>query len=122
MKISVFTGPRQIDVREVEVPSPRARQVLVRTRAVGLCTFEQRLYRGSAPDSYPFRGGHEVAGEVVEIGPQAMTDARPGDIVSLALLTRCGTCYYCRRGMDNLCVHNITNTTAPDTVQIPGPA
>ena len=119
MKTVVFIGPKQLEVREVPLPALQPGQVLVKTRAVGLCTFEQRLYKGSPAESYPFRGGHEVAGEVVQVGPQAITDAREGDIVALALLTRCGNCYYCRRGMDNLCIHNNEN---PLPGHIPGPA
>ncbi|MCL4505538.1 MAG: alcohol dehydrogenase catalytic domain-containing protein [Chloroflexi bacterium] len=119
MKTTVFTGPRQVDIRDVAVPQTQPSQVLVKTHAVGLCTLEQRFYQGATPDSYPFLGGHEVAGEVVAVGTSARTTARVGDIVSLALLTRCGTCYYCRRGMDNLCVHN-NESKVPG--QLPGPA
>lgn len=118
MKTVVFTGPGRLDVREVDLPMMAPRQVLVKTCAVGLCTLEQRFYKGSSPESYPFLGGHEVAGRVVEVGAQAATDARPGDIVSLALLERCGSCYYCRRGMDNLCVRS----TGARPGSIPGPA
>ncbi|MCL5995436.1 MAG: zinc-binding dehydrogenase [Chloroflexi bacterium] len=103
MKTAIITGPGQIEIREVDVPAVGVTQVLVRTRAVGLCTLEQRFFRGTAPEGYPFQGGHEVSGEVVEIGRQASTQAQPGDVVCLALRTRCGSCYYCRRGMDNLC-------------------
>ena len=119
MKTVVFTGPQRLEIRDVPLPALQPRQVLVRTRAVGLCTFEQRLYLGSRPENYPFRGGHEVSGEVVRVGPDAVTDAREGDVVALALLTRCGNCYYCRRGMDNLCVHNNENGL-PGAV--PGPS
>src|SRR6266508_1184957 len=119
MKTVVFTGPQQFEVREVALPALQPGQVLVKTRAVGLCTFEQRLYKGSPPESYPFLGGHEVSGEVVRVGPQAMTEAREGDIVALALLTRCGNCYYCRRGMDNLCTHN-SRSARPSAIPGPG--
>ena len=119
MKTTVFTGPHQLEIRDVAVPQIQPTQVLLKTHAVGLCTLEQRFYKGTAPESYPFLGGHEVAGEIVEVGASAATAARLGDIVSLALLTRCGTCYYCRRGMDNLCIHN-TEGRAPG--QLPGPA
>ncbi len=104
MQTAIFTGPRQIEVREMDAPALKPSQILLRVRAVGLCTMEQRFYRGVAPGDYPFRGGHEVAAEVVEIGPAAITDARVGDLVAPALLTRCGVCYYCRRGMDNFCL------------------
>jgi threonine dehydrogenase-like Zn-dependent dehydrogenase len=97
-------GPGRVEIQEVDLPALGPTQVLVRTRAVGLCTMEQRYYRGAAPQDYPFHGGHEVSGEVFAVGAQAATPARPGDVVSLALLTRCGSCYYCRRGMDNFCL------------------
>ncbi|HEY3289879.1 MAG TPA: alcohol dehydrogenase catalytic domain-containing protein [Anaerolineae bacterium] len=119
MKTTIFTGPKKLEIHEVERPEVQPSQVLVKTRAVGLCTLEQRFYLGSSPESYPFLGGHEVAGEVVVVGSQAMTKAQVGDVVCLALLTRCGTCYYCRRGMDNLCIHNQESRTAG---RIPGPA
>ncbi len=120
-KTVIFTGPGQLEVRDVPLPALQPRQVLVRTRAVGLCTLEQRLYRGSPPESYPFRGGHEVSGEVLRVGPGAVTDAREGDVVALALLTRCGTCYYCRRGLDNLCL-NSGNSGGASSGATPGPA
>ncbi len=119
MKTTVFTGPQKLEIHDVARPELLPSQVLVKTRAVGLCTLEQRFYKGSSPDSYPFLGGHEVAGEVVEVGSRAVTRARVGDVVCLALLTRCGTCYYCRRGMDNLCIHNMESRIGEQT---PGPA
>lgn len=117
-KTVIITGPQQLEIRDFPLPVLQPGQVLVKTHAVGLCTLEQRLYRGSLPESYPFLGGHEVSGEVIQVGPDAATDARAGDLVALALLTRCGSCYYCRRGMDNLCVNN--SRVLPGA--IPGPA
>ena len=105
MRTTVFTAPRQIELREMDVPALRPSQMLLRVRAVGLCTMEQRFYKGANLADYPFRGGHEVAAEVVDIGPAAITDAKVGDLVAPAILTRCGTCYYCRRGMDNFCLN-----------------
>jgi L-iditol 2-dehydrogenase len=99
----VFTGPGAFEIREIEMPPPGPGQVLVKVRACALCTWEQRFYKGTSPDSYPFRGGHEVSGQVVEIGPGAICEAAVGDRVSLSIMTRCGGCYYCRRGMDNFC-------------------
>lgn len=119
MKTAIFTGPKRIEIREIELPSLQPGQVLVRVKAVGLCTWEQRFYRGSHAGSYPFRGGHEVSGEVVEVGPQAKTGVRVGDAVCLALKTRCGSCYYCRRGLDNFCQYE---ATAPGSGQAWGPA
>ena len=105
MKTTVFTGPKQLEIREIDLPRLKPDQALVKVKAVGLCTWEQRFYKGTDPDSYPFRGGHEVSGQVVEVGPAAITSIKPGDTVCLALATRCNNCYYCRRGLDNLCLH-----------------
>jgi threonine dehydrogenase-like Zn-dependent dehydrogenase len=102
-RTTIFTGPGQIEIREVELPPLGERQVLVKIRACALCTWEQRFYKGSSPGDYPVRGGHEVSGEVVAVGPGTMTDVKPGDGVALAIMTRCGACENCRRGMDNFC-------------------
>ncbi|MEA4908781.1 MAG: alcohol dehydrogenase catalytic domain-containing protein, partial [Anaerolineaceae bacterium] len=102
-RTTIFTGPKQLEVREVELPEVGPHQVLVKVRACALCTWEQRFYKGSSPQDYPFRGGHEVSGEVVALGSQAVCDARVGDPVSVAIMTRCGACNSCRRGMDNFC-------------------
>lgn len=118
MKAAIFTGPKQIEIQEVELPALKPDQILVKVKAVGLCTWEQRFYKGSDPSSYPFRGGHEVSGQVVEVGPEARNAVEPGDAVCLALTTRCGNCYYCRRGLDNFCRYS--NDTPPG--QIWGPA
>jgi L-iditol 2-dehydrogenase len=105
-RTTVFTGPGKLEIREIDLPRLGPGQVLVKIRACALCTWEQRFFKGTAPESYPFRGGHEVSGEVVEIGPAATCEAEVGDAVALAIMTRCGTCYYCRRGMDNFCQHD----------------
>ena len=106
MQAAIFTGPKKIEIREVELPALKPDQILVKIRAVGLCTWEQRFYKGNDAGSYPFRGGHEVSGQVVKVGPAAMTSVKVGDTVCLALATRCQSCYYCRRGLDNLCPSN----------------
>jgi len=103
MRRAVFVGPGQITLETVPVPEPAPDQVLIEVRAVGLCTMEQRFYKGSGP--YPFLGGHEIAGVVRARGSAVMSEAREGDLVTVAQLTRCGECYFCRRGLDHLCVH-----------------
>jgi len=102
-RITVFNGPKDLDIREVELPPLGPRQVLIKIKACALCTWEQRFYKGTAPESYPFCGGHEASGIVAALGPEALCDAQVGDAVALAIMTRCGVCHYCRRGMDNFC-------------------
>jgi threonine dehydrogenase-like Zn-dependent dehydrogenase len=106
MKTTVFTAPGQVEVREIPIPPLGEHQVLVQVKACAICTWEQRFYKGSKPEDYPFRGGHEVSGVIAVKGPAALCDAQVGDPVCLEIMTRCGQCYYCRRGMDNLCEHD----------------
>ena len=106
MRTTVFTAPGKVEVRTIPMPQPEGRQVLVQVKACAICTWEQRFYRGSKPEDYPFRGGHEASGVVVAKGPHALCDAQVGDPVCLEIMVRCGQCHYCRRGMDNLCLND----------------
>lgn len=102
-RTAVITGPEAIEIREFELPEPGPKQVLIKVKAVALCTWEQRFYRGIAPESYPFRGGHEVSGVVAAVGADGICDAGVGDRVAVSIMTRCGVCDNCRRGLDNFC-------------------
>lgn len=117
-KRAVFVGPKQIRFDELPIPEPGPRQALVRIRACAICTWEQRMYTGEE-HYYPLAGGHEVAGELVELGSQVFTDAQIGDRVVASPLTRCGYCESCRRGLDNICDNNRQPFRETD---VPGPA
>jgi threonine dehydrogenase-like Zn-dependent dehydrogenase len=101
-KRAVFVGPKQIRFDDVPVPVPGPNQALVKVKACALCTWEQRSYTGEEP-FYPLSSGHEVSGELVKVGSKVFTDAEMGDRVVASLLTRCGYCEPCRKGMDNIC-------------------
>ncbi len=117
-KRAVFVGPKQIRFDDVHIPEPGPRQALVKVKACALCTWEQRVYSGVDP-FYPLAGGHEVSGELVKVGSQVYTDAEIGDRVMAAVLTRCGYCESCRRGLDNVCDNSRKSFRDTD---VPGPA
>jgi threonine dehydrogenase-like Zn-dependent dehydrogenase len=101
-KRAVFVEPRVIRFDELPVPEPGPRQALVRVKACALCTWEQRSYTGEE-DLYPLSSGHEVSGELVEVGSKVFAKVQPGDRIVASMLLRCGYCESCRRGMDNIC-------------------
>src|SRR3954470_7686504 len=70
MKALVFEQPQSAVVRDVDVPTIAADEVLVRSRNVGICHSDFELYEGRyiIPVSYPIIPGHEWSGEVVEVG------------------------------------------------------
>ena len=100
---AVITGPNAIRMEEVPVPQIGPSQVLVRMRASALCTWEQRTYAGIDTFSYPLVGGHENSGVAVAVGPDVELKIKEGDQVALSGLKRCGQCYSCRRGVNNIC-------------------
>ena len=108
MKKVVITAKETVELQEFPLPAIRDDQVLVKVKACGLCTFEQRYFTGGK-EQYPFNGGHEVCGVVEQVGQRVGSGLQPGDKVVVAAITRCGECYYCQRGMDNMCANGGDN-------------
>lgn len=104
MRAARFVAPgRPLEIQDVARPSPGPDEVLVRVRAAGVCATELHFTDGLlAPARTPMTLGHEVAGEVAEVG-SAVTRWSPGDRVAVHYLHTCGECRQCRRGRENLC-------------------
>ena len=65
----VMTNPGEITFREVPVPEVKDDQVLVKIRNIGICGSDIHVYHGKHPfTKYPVTQGHEVSGEIAEIG------------------------------------------------------
>jgi L-iditol 2-dehydrogenase len=82
MRALVFEEPHQAAVRELDVPSIAADEVLVRSRNVGICHSDFELYEGHyiIPVAYPIIPGHEWSGEIAEVGA-GVTSLQAGDRV-----------------------------------------
>lgn len=102
LRAAVIYGREDIRIEDLPKPSPGPGEVLVRIRASGVCPSDLRYYTGEKPVEKPRILGHEVAGVVEEIG-EGVTKVKPGDRVAVMTDIPCGKCYYCLRGMQNLC-------------------
>jgi len=109
MKACVLRSPASIDDRpldfaEVETPTPREDEVLVRVRVCGVCRTDLHVVEGDLPSRLPnVIPGHQIVGEVVEAGANVKSLKR-GDRLGIAWLRRtCGVCRFCRTGRENLC-------------------
>ncbi|RPI97540.1 MAG: hypothetical protein EHM31_13350, partial [Candidatus Aminicenantes bacterium] len=107
MRAAFLTGVRTIEIREAPTPKPvREDDVLVRSKAVGVCGSDLHYYLsgcvGSDTVSYPFIPGHECAGVVEEVG-RAVTRVKPGDAVVVEPAVSCGACDQCRTGRPHTC-------------------
>lgn len=88
-----------------DVPRPGPSDLLVAVGACGVCRTDLHVTEGDLPVHRDrVTPGHEVVGEVVEVGAEASGDFVVGDRVGVAWLRHtCGLCKYCRRGAENLC-------------------
>jgi propanol-preferring alcohol dehydrogenase len=98
----VATQPLRFGQRAVDPPAPG--ELLVRVVTCGVCRTDLHVVEGDLARRHPgMVPGHEVVGEVVEVGAGA-AGWRVGDRAGIAWLrSTCGTCSYCRRGAENLC-------------------
>ncbi|MHC4862131.1 MAG: zinc-dependent alcohol dehydrogenase family protein [Planctomycetota bacterium] len=89
---------------DVPAPEPAEGQVLLGVLACGVCHTEIDEIEGRAPPpAYPVIPGHEVVGRVVGLGSGAARHEE-GDRVGVGWIwSSCGTCGFCRRGLENLC-------------------
>lgn len=102
MKAAYITGKAQMEVRQTDVPSPGAGEVLLRVRACGICGTDLHFYNGDLPAMASLSPGHEFAGEVAALGDGVDRFAE-GDRVAVEPIIRCGRCTYCQTGQYQLC-------------------
>lgn len=99
----VMTNPKEIVFKQVDIPSLGDDDVLIKIKMIGICGSDIHVYHGLHPfTKYPVTQGHEVSGEVVEVGKNVKS-VKPGDKVTIEPQVRCGKCYPCRHGKYNLC-------------------
>ena len=89
------------------------RDVLIAIRYAGICHSDIHTVRGDwGPVTYPQVVGHEIAGEVVEVGSE-VTGFAVGDRVGVGcMVNSCRECENCRAGMENYCLKGNTQTYA----------
>ncbi|MDO4345216.1 MAG: zinc-binding alcohol dehydrogenase family protein [Eubacteriales bacterium] len=104
MKAIQVKEPYQMAVIDMEKPVIDSKNnVLVKIRAAGICGSDVGIYHGTnAAAIYPRVIGHEMVGEVVEVG-ENVSELKVGNRVIIDQVTNCGHCYACRKGRGNVC-------------------
>mgnify|MGYP006095164009 FL=1 len=114
MKAAVFHGAKDIRVEQIAEPGDLGPEdVRLKPHYCGICGTDLHEYAmgpiviPSKPHSLngsvlPQVLGHEFSAEILEVG-KAVKHLAVGDRVSVMPLLFCGTCYYCRRGLNHLC-------------------
>lgn len=105
MLAMLLDAPRR-PLRPVAVPTPRPAtgQLLVKVRACGVCRTDLHVADGELREPrLPLVLGHEIVGDVVEIGPGVEGHAAGARVGIPWLAWTCGECGYCHSGRENLC-------------------
>jgi L-iditol 2-dehydrogenase len=101
LKAAVFLGAGRLDAGEWPRPAIGPGELLVRVRGCGLCGSDIAKIVDPATRA-PAVFGHEVVGDVVEVG-EGVAGFGPGNRVVVAHHVPCGECHYCARGSESMC-------------------
>jgi L-iditol 2-dehydrogenase len=110
MRAAIWDGPGEMRVGEVPDATCPEDGVLLRVTACGICGTDVRVFfNGDRRISPPWVLGHEISGELIQIGPEAeaeiaLAGIKPGDHVHCISTLWCGRCRLCRSGNEHLCV------------------
>ncbi len=122
MKAAVLYGREQVRVEQVAVPQIEKGDVLVRVRAALTCGTDVKVFRRGYHAKMivpPALFGHELAGDIVAMG-EHVEGFRVGERVVAANSAPCLNCFYCRRGLENLCEDLLFNNGAyAEYIRIP---
>jgi D-arabinitol dehydrogenase (NADP+) len=105
MKAAVLEAIKKITVKTgVAEPAIGPRDVLVRARACGICGTDVHIWEGDFFPTFPLIPGHELAGEVAEVGAE-VRGLSPGDRVMVDPTVTCEECHFCMINRQNHCLH-----------------
>lgn len=96
-------GTLGISLENLPIPEFSPYEVLVQVKAVGICGSDLRIYKKTTTERRKkYILGHELSGEVVEVGQQ-VRDIKKGDRIATEICIGCAICRYCKKGLINLC-------------------
>lgn len=120
-KAAVFVGAGvAMDVREYPVVRPENADVLLKLKRSGICGTDIHILKGRLPIPPQFILGHEFVGELIDLGPDARTDAlgnalAVGDLAIACVAVPCGGCFNCQQGETANCLNfGVTYVRDPD--------
>jgi 2-desacetyl-2-hydroxyethyl bacteriochlorophyllide A dehydrogenase len=107
MKVLMYEGPTQLNIRDIPVPSLEAGEALVKVEFTGICGSELSGYLGqNSLRIPPIIMGHEFSGTIAKIEGGA-PGWGIGDRVTVNPLQTCGTCGYCVNDQQQLCENRV---------------
>jgi L-iditol 2-dehydrogenase len=109
MRVARFHAPGDVRLEDAPEPTPGPREVKIRVRACSTCGTDVKISRfGHHHIDPPRVMGHEIAGEVVEVGAEVGAGWAPGDRVQVIAAIPCGECEECRSGRMTICPNQVS--------------
>ena len=103
MRAAVLTELDRIEVRDLPEPVCGPDEAVLQVQACAVCGSDLRIFHyGNERVKLPAVIGHEIAGEIVQVGAN-VTGLKAGDRVALGADVPCGTCHWCTNGMGTNC-------------------
>ena len=104
MKALRFHAPEDVRLEDVPEPECGPREVKLKVRNCSTCGTDVKIRaNGHVNITGETTMGHEVAGEVVEVGTEALGGFHVGDRVQCIAAVPCGECHECRKGWMEVC-------------------
>lgn len=109
MKAIKITDINKVELIEIEKPSPKSGEVLLKIKYVGFCGSDLNTFLGKNPMvKLPVIPGHEIGAVVEEVTEGVPVSIKKGMVVTVNPYTSCGNCPSCRNGRYNACQFNQT--------------
>lgn len=103
MKAAVLEKIEDLKIKDVPIPTAGPEELVIKVKACAVCGTDVKVYHsGHKHIRFPRVTGHELSGEIVEIGKN-VTNYKTGQRVAIAPAVPCGECYYCRCGIQGMC-------------------
>ncbi len=113
MKALVLEEYNKFVYKDMDVPEIGDKEVLIEVKACGICGSDVHGMDGSSGRrNPPLIMGHEASGIIVKKG-KSVSDFSEGDRVTFDSTVYCGECFYCRKGLINLCDNRRVLGVAP---------
>ena len=98
-KAMVVIEPGRMELKQFEILPPQKDQILLKLGVTSVCASDPKILWGKTPYvAFPVIMGHELAGQVAEIGEEAAAryDLKTGDRITVEPIVLCGHCQWCR--------------------------
>lgn len=108
MKVARFEGPGNLSIVEAPKPTPGPKEILIKVKTCATCGTDAKIFKHGHPRLKPPQViGHEISGEVVEIGGE-IRGFELGERIQVIAAIPCGDCWLCKSNRMTICENQLS--------------